>query len=240
MQLQKANVHVKSVIKIKRMKKYHIHNNGIESGPFTFEELKTKNIQSTTSVWFEGLANWIEAGKVEELKDLFQSSTPPPFEGQKKTPPPINEKIDTESHKTKETMFDSPVKKKSMLGKTVGIIILFAALGIGILMVINNPESIPGVKIEINTPKPTVVTSRADGKKSGLFNARTTVYATIMNQGGNGNVLVTFHIYQGGKDFEKSKSFYLGSNDKKDIEMTFEEVDYVSGEITYKVEALAK
>ncbi len=50
----------------------------------------------------------------------------------------------------------------------------------GAIMVINNPNAIPGVKFEVNTPKPVVITSRANESKSGLFNARMTVYASVI------------------------------------------------------------
>jgi hypothetical protein len=221
------------------MKKFYIHINGIESGPFDIEELKSKNLTKSTSVWFDGLEGWTSADKVEELQILFQTSTPPPFDTQTKTPPPINKAEENNASSQTKNIPATP-KKKSRTGLIVGLIILTVLICGGAMMIINNPDSIPGVKIEINTPKPIVVTSRTDGKKSGLFNARMTVYATIMNQGGNGNVLVTFKVSQGGKDFERSQSLYLGASESQDLEVTFEEVDYVSGDITYNVEAIAQ
>ena len=98
------------------------------------------------------------------------------------------------------------------------IIVAVLLIGGG-LMVINNPNAIPGVKLEINTPKPVVVTSRADGSKSGLLKARTTVWATVQNQGGDGNIVVTFHVYQNGNDYDRSKQIYLLANESQDLEV---------------------
>jgi RNA polymerase subunit RPABC4/transcription elongation factor Spt4 len=87
---------------------------------------------------------------------------------------------------------------------------------------------------------PVVIDSRADGSKSGIFNARTTVKASIQNQGGPGSVLVTFSVYQGGNVYDRSKLIYLNTYEIQNIEMVFEEVNYIDGEITYDVNAVAQ
>lgn len=219
------------------MKKFYLHNGKEQTGPFDIDDLKSKNINKDTPIWYEDLPDWTIADKIEELKDLLKTATPPPFGETKKTPPPI-QKTTPQTQATTS----APTKKKSKIGLIVVIVVVVVLLlgGGGLIMVMNNPNAIPGVKLEINTPKPTVVTSSADGKKSGVFNARTTVYATIMNQGGDGNVLVTFYVYQGSKTFDKSKSIYLSAGQSQDLEETFEEVDYLSGKITYNVDAVAQ
>jgi len=131
-----------------------------------------------------------------------------------------------------------PTQTKAWLW--VIIILVITALGIGGIMVVNNPNAIPGVKVEINTPSPVVITSRADGSKSGLLKARTTVWASVQNQGGSGTVLVTFHVYQDGNDYERTKQTYMNSNESQDFEVTFNEVKMLGGEITYHVEAIAQ
>ena len=203
------------------MKKYFLHDGKEQSGPFDVEELKAKQITPDTSIWYEGIEDWTTAGKIEELKGLFKTSTPPPMTKKNDEPKP------------------SQPKKKSRLGLIITIVVVVVLLGFGAVMVINNPNSVPGVKVEINTPKPVIVTKRADNKKSGLLNARTTIYATVLNQGGNGNVLVTFHVFQGNKSYDMSKEIYLLAGKSKDLEVTFEEVDYLSGKITYSVDAKA-
>ncbi len=213
------------------MKKYFLHNGTEQQGPFDIEELNAKKINKDTPIWYEGLDNWTTADKVDELKDLLRTMTPPPFGEPKKIPPPVQKSM------PKTETITQPSKKKSRTGLWVTLSIVVILLVGGGLMVVNNPNSIPGVKLEINTPRPIIVTSRADGSKSGLLKARTTVWATVQNQGGDGNVLVTFHVYQNGNDFERSKQLYMSANESQDIEVTFDEVKMLGGEITFNVDA---
>lgn len=53
------------------MRNYYYTDGQDKYGPFTFEELKTKSISEETLVWYQGLQNWVPAGKVEELHKLF-------------------------------------------------------------------------------------------------------------------------------------------------------------------------
>ena len=54
--------------------KFFIVENNVQAGPYTIEELRARNIQPSTLVWREGMADWIAAGRVPELACLF---TPP-------------------------------------------------------------------------------------------------------------------------------------------------------------------
>ena len=65
------------------MQYYIIDSGNNQSGPFSIDELKTKDIKTTTKVWCQGMNDWSEAGKVESLKELF--SLPPLIN----IPPPI-------------------------------------------------------------------------------------------------------------------------------------------------------
>ena len=135
------------------------------------------------------------------------------------------------------TTIAQPPKKKKRTGLIVFIILLVILIVGALVMVNNNPNAIPGIKLQVNTPKPVVITSRADNSKSGLFKARTTVYATIQNQGGDGNVLVTFHVFQDGNDYDRTKSIYMRANESNDLDVTFEEVKLLGGDITFRVES---
>lgn len=85
------------------MKKYYLHNGTEQEGPFDIQELKNKNLNKETKVWFEGLSDWTTVGNVEELKELFKLTSPPPFkEKAKAAPPPIN------GQKTQKTSKKSP------------------------------------------------------------------------------------------------------------------------------------
>jgi hypothetical protein len=66
------------------MKKYYAHDGAESKGPFTIEELKDKGIKRATPIWTEGMADWVSAGTLDELKELFATpplnNTPPPYQ----------------------------------------------------------------------------------------------------------------------------------------------------------------
>jgi len=158
---------------------------------------------------------------------------------------PIEENKSTAKDEEKAKSFQPPnnqvknveKKRKSPL-KIIFIIILVLALGYIGLIVNNNPNSMPEVKFEVNTPKPTVISSSADRNESGLLNARITVHATVKNEGGAGNVIVNFNVSQiDNGSWDKSKSIYLAEGEVSTIDMTFEEVNYIDGKVEYNVNA---
>lgn len=64
-----------------------IDENNQQAGPFPVDQLKSKNITETTKVWCQGMPDWFEAGRVEDLKGLFgtpDSSEIPPSLPQKR------------------------------------------------------------------------------------------------------------------------------------------------------------
>jgi len=71
------------------MKLYYYANGTDSLGPFTLDELKTKDISSTTLIWHDGLENWTPANKVEEVRS-FISQSPPPLFVTPNIPPPLN------------------------------------------------------------------------------------------------------------------------------------------------------
>lgn len=58
-------------------KTYFIHNGISKEGPYCIDELKGK-INKETFAWKEGMADWVLAETLPELKDLFPKM-PPPF-----------------------------------------------------------------------------------------------------------------------------------------------------------------
>jgi len=200
------------------MKKYFISNGTEQQGPFDLYDLKRMNVQKETLIWYEGIDNWQAAKDIDEIKEIFVA-TPPPL------PPTRTIKL----------------KKKNNNAIYISIFIILGVLiAGGIIIIKNNPNIIPGVKVDVNIPKPVVVTSRADKGKSSIFNARVTVYASIYNQGGSGNVLITFHVIQGDKTYDKDMSIFLGSGQSQDVQITFEEVNYLDGQISYGVNCRAE
>lgn len=121
-----------------------------------------------------------------------------------------------------------------------GWIFIVALAVLALITFLNNPNSIPGVKIQINTPKPTIATSRADDADASVFNYKETVYATISNQGGDGNVLVNFYLTQAGKTNKKTISIYMRAGQNLDVKQIFDEVTRLGGKMVYSVDANAQ
>lgn len=101
------------------MKKYFIHYNHQQEGPYDFEDLKNKKLSANTPVWYEGLTNWTTIEKVEELKQIT-STTPPPFTTSAAIPPPI----------LKEAAITQPPKKYSFL-KRLQVVAILLILVVG-------------------------------------------------------------------------------------------------------------
>lgn len=57
---------------------YYILVNGGKQGPFSLEELYTKNISPSTMVWKTGLQDWVMAKDMPELTDLLANMPPEP------------------------------------------------------------------------------------------------------------------------------------------------------------------
>jgi hypothetical protein len=64
---------------------YYIQENGSTSEPLTYNQLCAKKINKDTYVWRKGV-DWIKAGELKELKELFQQNGPPPFSEPKPDP----------------------------------------------------------------------------------------------------------------------------------------------------------
>ena len=59
-------------------KEYFYLNGDVKIGPLSLDALKSAPISRTTFVWNNSLPNWVEAGALPELAELFVSIAPPP------------------------------------------------------------------------------------------------------------------------------------------------------------------
>ena len=57
---------------------YFILVNNQQQGPYTLEELRSRNISGETLVWAEGMPQWTPAWQVEDLQTLFRPTPPVP------------------------------------------------------------------------------------------------------------------------------------------------------------------
>jgi hypothetical protein len=117
------------------MKKFYLYTGTEQQGPFDISELRTKNIKRETPIWYEGLSEWTTAGQIEELNELFSSTTPPPFESRTPPPPPIQK---PENHLP--NVNKPSTKKKKYVGWIIFIILIIVALVI-VALVVSNDQS---------------------------------------------------------------------------------------------------
>ena len=57
---------------------YYVIENGSQVGPFSLDEMKSKNINANSLIWHEGLEKWSKAANVPELQNLLIKPPPPP------------------------------------------------------------------------------------------------------------------------------------------------------------------
>jgi len=67
------------------MKKYYVILNNQQSGPFTIDELQQRNLNPSTPIWHEGLADWTTVSNLQEFSSKI-GATPPPFITNNKKP----------------------------------------------------------------------------------------------------------------------------------------------------------
>ena len=61
------------------MKIYYLHENNVNTGPFSIEELKERKINSFTPIWCEGFDTWKTAGEIDALQPII-TELPSPAE----------------------------------------------------------------------------------------------------------------------------------------------------------------
>lgn len=96
------------------MSQYYLHDGEMQLGPFTIEELKTKEINKDTPVWKDGMQDWVKADNLPELAALLKS--PPP--AYKSGPPPV-------------TRTELPVYPSRKKNYTIPLLLLLIVLGFG-------------------------------------------------------------------------------------------------------------
>ena len=108
------------------MKKYFLHDGSEQEGPFDIEELKSKNLNRDTPIWFEGLDEWTTIGKVDELKEII-TATPPPFATKLASPLPVQKSA------TQQKVFVDKPKQSSSTSRRIliiGGVVVLALIGI--------------------------------------------------------------------------------------------------------------
>lgn len=107
------------------IRQYFIQGKDGQQGPFSIQELKSKQIGKDTPVWHNGLEDWTIAGYLEELKEEFVV-TPPPFARQ-------DRQANAAAHADDRW---SPATPKTKSNRTARLILLIALI-LGVILAIN-------------------------------------------------------------------------------------------------------
>ena len=139
----------------------------------------------------------------------------------------------------KDLIKAAPQIKKPAISKAFIVVALLVIVG-ALIIIISRPKPEQEIKVKATTPKPIVVITSTDFSKTGVLKLKATIYTTILNQGADGNILVTFHIQQKGHDYSKAKSIFLKSNESQKLEMVFDQMKILEGDVSYNVDCRAE
>lgn len=109
------------------MRKYFYRNGNKKHGPFLKNELKEQKLSRNTKVWFYGLDDWVDLGKVEELKDILKSIPPeikPPIKNTSSTSDNIAVKDVSATLNENQTKTSNFTQKKIFTGVILLVFIL--------------------------------------------------------------------------------------------------------------------
>jgi len=112
--------------------------------------------------------------------------------------------------------------------------IIIGVVAIGIIILIANYQNIFK---SVLPPAPVIVSSKADGTSSTIFEFSTRVTGEVRNQGGDGYVVIEAVVSQDGTDWTKTKQIYMPSYQTESFELIFDEVELFETGPTYSVRA---
>ena len=104
------------------MRKYFYTDGVSKFGPFSKDELKSKELKRSTKIWYYGLEKWVKMSELSELDEII-STIPPELKRLNVT---IENKIQTtENNASERTLLINQKPNKSKLIRwTIGITIL--------------------------------------------------------------------------------------------------------------------
>ena len=141
------------------------------------------------------------------------------------------ENINPEQSSTNNNTPKENKEKKSVKNKKKNILI-FGLIALGLVLLLMNKQIIFKT---IYPPEPNIIHSDANSDSSTLFDYSTKVLGTVINNGGDGYIVIKAFVYQNEKRFTKSKQLYLLSNESEDFEFIFDEVKFLKETPSYSV-----
>jgi hypothetical protein len=114
----------------------------------------------------------------------------------------------------------------------ISVIVITVIVTVVVIMLITNHGTI--VKT-VYPPKPVIVSSKSSNESSRLFEYSAKVEAVIRNDGGDGDIVFEAIVNQGGNSWTKSAKKYFQSKETASMELQFDEVELLKGEILSQV-----
>ena len=93
--------------------------NGIQQGPYEYEELKQLPINEETPVWYEGLPAWTPAGKAPATSPIFGNGE------QVQTEPARSVETATPQQPVNNSHYDLPAAPKKFFGWSIVLTLIF-------------------------------------------------------------------------------------------------------------------
>lgn len=131
------------------MSTYYLFENGKQKGPFSFEDLKKRLITAGTAVWREGMTEWSEAGKMEELASILVK-TPPAYPSDTKQERPSHPYLSSISETGEKDK--RPGKYVAWIAIGAAAIITIAYLNIDSAGPVENASTAVAVSQEVKSP----------------------------------------------------------------------------------------
>ena len=88
-------------------------------------------------------------------------------------------------------------------------------------------------------PDPVIVSSKADGSSSTIFDYSMKITGEVRNRGGDGYVVIESLVDQEGQKWTKTKQMYMPSHQTSRFEIVFDEVELFDADPKYSIRAYA-
>lgn len=142
---------------------------------------------------------------------------------------PVSEK------KKRKPRAPSTSKPKPQVVSRNWAIFQITGIGAGALILIGILVSGDSLKLgpTIEPVAPVILRKYTSDERSSALDVRTTVFAVVKNNGGNGRAKVEFAVYQGKKSYNRDTIVTLSQGETSEYNMTFSEVRLIDGNISF-------
>jgi hypothetical protein len=89
-------------------------------------------------------------------------------------------------------------------------------------------------------PLPVILKSYKEDTQNNMLEYGIALHSTIQNNGVSGRVVVNFSVYQNKREYVRTDTLNMNSNEIREVEKVFDEVTLIDGPVRYKIDLLAK